>query len=416
MSIYSTSRVLVGFFTVTVAVVLYLCLRSDILIHWDSDRDVAIRTGSESTSDSERGIDWASGIHEGCVQEYVTINEEWDIFRETLIRYRNFHSAQLTLLLSQPSAPVRTLIWACEGVCSGLGARMRSLEASFLMAVLTDRVFGIYIGDINKPSMQYLEPNEIDWSLVYDTKQGMHKEADYIRDLRSKECDLSLFSLLVSNKSHLTFTLGMERPFEKCRSKHRDKFDEIGLKFGYDKSILFGIVHHYLFKYSPQLLTRTQEAMQSLGLQDKTYVALHMRTGFEGMDIQESPDGFGNSGKILHDRKQWKESMDCALGVADDKIGKNSPIFLATDSYDAKEWAAAQYGDRVRTVTNVTIVHVDKRESWTKEDDQFLGTWIDIVLLARAYVVVRSGSGFSVFASQLCMMPSHRIYNIRSCK
>ena len=41
----------------------------------------------------------------------------------------------------------------------------------------------------------------------------------------------------------------------------------------------------------------------------------------------------------------------------------------------------------------------------------FLGTWIDIVLLARAYVVVRSGSGFSVFASQLCMMPSDRIYN-----
>ena len=70
------------------------------------------------------------------------------------------------------------------------------------------------------------------------------------------------------------------------------------------------------------------------------------------------------------------------------------------------------YGDRVRTVTNITIVHVDKRKNWTTEDDQFLGTWIDIVLLARAYVVVvRSGSGFSVFASQLCMMPSDRIYN-----
>ena len=400
----SKRRVLVGFFTVTVAVVLYLRWHSDILIHGDV---VAMRT----SSDSESKVDFTSGIHEGCVQEYVTRDKEWDIFRKTLTRYRNLHIAQLTLLQSQPSAPVRTLTWACEGVCSGLGARMRSLEASFLMAVLTDRVFGIYIGDINKPSMQYLEPKEIDWSLVYDNKQGMHKEADYIREKRSKECDLSLFSLLVSNKLHLTFTVGMASALENCHSHLKDKFDEIGLKFGYDESSLTGIVYHYLFKYSPQLLTRTQEAMQSLGLQNKKYLAVHMRTGFEGMDIQESPKGIGRGGKIWQSQKHWKKSMDCALKVADDKIGVNSPIFLATDSYNAKEWTVAQYGDRVRTVTNITIVHVDKRKSWTTEDDQFLGTWIDIVLLARAYVVVRSGSGFSVFAGELCMMPSHRIYN-----
>ena len=98
-----------------------------------------------------------------------------------------------------------------------------------------------------------------------------------------------------------------------------------------------------------------------------------MRTGFEGMDIQESPKGIGRGGKIWQSQKHWKKSMDCALKVADDKTGVNSPLFLATDSYNAKEWTAAQYGDRVRTVTNITIVHVDKRKSWTTEDDQFFG-------------------------------------------
>ena len=135
----------------------------------------------------------------------------------------------------------------------------------------------------------------------------------------------------------------MASALENCHSHLKDTFDEIGLKFGYDESSLTGIVYHYLFKYSPQLLTRTQEALQSLGLRNKKYLALHMRTGFEGMDIQESPKGIGRGGKIWQSQKHWKKSMDCALKVADDKTGVNSPLFLATDSYNAKEWTVAKY-------------------------------------------------------------------------
>ena len=406
----TAKKALIILFTITVASVLYLYWRTNLLGNDETHWDMALRT---ATLCPKSEGDCVSGIHEGCVEEYVILDKEWDIFRKTLTRYKHFHSAQLALLQSQASAPIRTLVWACEAVCSGLGARTRTLEASFLLAVLTNRVFGIHISDINKPSMQYLEPNEIDWSSVSETRQGLHKEADYVRQKGSKECDWSFFSLLESNIAHLTVKVGISKVLENCRSQLKYKFNKIGLKFGNDESVHEerGIVYHYLFQYSPQLLIRTQEAMQSLGLQDRRYLAIHMRTGFEGMDIQELP-----SGKFLQGQEYWKKGMDCVLEVADDEIGVNSPIFLSTDSYKAKEWAAAQYGDRVRTVTNVTIVHVDKRKSWTEEDALFLGTWIDIVLLARSYGLVRSGSGFSAFAGELCMIPSHRIYSAFSCK
>ena len=43
---------------------------------------------------------------------------------------------------------------------------------------------------------------------------------------------------------------------------------------------------------------------------------MHMRTCFEGMDIQELP-----SGKFLQGQEYWKKGMDCVLEVADDEIG-----------------------------------------------------------------------------------------------
>ena len=188
---------------------------------------------------------------------------------------------------------------------------------------------------------------------------------------------------------------------------------EVALKSVEDKAVLNGILHNFLFKFSEPLITKAQEALSSLGLSNQRYLAIHLRTGFEGLSIQESP---GNTPKkILQEKKQWAVSMKCAISVADNYIKRGSPIFLATDSYNAKNWVLGQYGKRVKTVHNITIVHPDKRKSWTSADDEFLGLWIDMVLLARSFMMVRAASGFSTFSSELCFMTPNRIYRLPAC-
>ena len=150
-----------------------------------------------------------------------------------------------------------------------------------------------------------------------------------------------------------------------------------------------------------------------LGLNIHKYVAVHIRTGFVGSahleDIRWS--------KFVK-RKHWEQVLTCAVSMANTSVGSNSPIFLATDSKAVKDLAARMYGSRYKTL-NFTPVHLDRLDKHsgpkTAADRGILSTWVDFLLLAQSYVLVKAGSGdsntrsgFNIGASQLCGIPRDR--------
>lgn len=352
----------------------------------------------------------SSSLYKLC-PDSPKISNKWKSFYSVLRTYKQFHDTQILHMNNSISESCRTLVWTCEGVCSGMGARIRAMEQVFLLSVITNRVFGIYLDDLNRRMMDlYLEPNQIDWYSAFQSPTSSSHE--YIT-LKGSNCNSSLLSLLFSNKTYLTVSSQVGNLMHDCSYELKKHMLEIALKSADDKAVMNGILHNFLFKFSEPLMTKAKEALKSLGLSNQHYLAIHLRTGFEGLSIQESPSNTPK--KILQEKKQWAVSMKCALSVADSYIERGSPIFLATDSYNAKNWVLDQYGKRIRTVHNITIVHPDKKKSWTKADDQFLGLWIDMVLLARSFIMVRAASGFSTFSSELCFMTPNRIYHLPAC-
>ena len=339
------------------------------------------------------------------------IGKKWTSFSSVLLAYKQFHNAQILIMNNSTSDSCRTLVWTCEGVCSGMGARIRAMEQVFLLSVITNRVFGIYLDDLNRRMMDlYLEPNQIDWFSAF---QSATSKSDEHITIKGSSCNSSLLFLLFSNKMYVTISSQVGNLLHDCSHELKKHMQEVALKSAEDKAVLNGIMHNFLFKFSASLMTKATEALNSLGLSNQHYLAIHLRTGFEGLSIQETP---GNTPKkILQEKKQWAISIKCALSVADNYIKRGSPIFLATDSYNAKNWILDQYGKRIRTVHNITIVHPDKRKSWTSADNEFLGLWIDMVLLARSFMMVRTASGFSTFSSELCFMTPNRIYRLPAC-
>ena len=178
---------------------------------------------------------------------------------------------------------------------------------------------------------------------------------------------------------------------------------------------------------------------------NKPYLAIHIRTGFLGME-QDEGEHF-NSRKAFRNSTDWEKTVDCSIELADVLFGAEHPIYLATDSNLVKKLVVTEYGKRIK-MANLTLQHVAftmhkpgqaKRNEQQKHDysfpegsgdilsspmehgplvnvsgiDGYMATWIDFLLMARASALVHSISGFSVNAGQFCSTRSQ--YYVPNC-
>ena len=79
-----------------------------------------------------------------------------------------------------------------------------------------------------------------------------------------------------------------------------------------------------------------------------------------------------------------------------------------------------KYGGRFRSLDN-TLLHIDRMEKYPhdllqNETEGTLSMWVDLILLAEAFALVRTDSGFALAAGQLCSLPQHRTVNGLYCK
>ena len=161
------------------------------------------------------------------------------------------------------------------------------------------------------------------------------------------------------------------------------------------------ILFNYLFKFPTGLTTRVEEIKKSLGIDRQSYVAVHLRTGFEG-----SPQVDSLGTRLLFrnwkffDQSAWSCILAYSIQVADNFVGPNTPIYVATDSVMAKEWAKTKYGARVRTAA-LNPAHF----AHASEGQDGKSLWIDFHILGGAQIMIHGDSSYATNAAFLAPIP-----------
>ena len=92
--------------------------------------------------------------------------------------------------------------------------------------------------------------------------------------------------------------------------------------------IFSGELLHYLFVFDSRVVEKVNHIQQLLGISNKSYLAIHIRTGFLGME-QDERRCF-NSRKALRNSTDWEKTITCSIRLADHLFGPENPIYLAT--------------------------------------------------------------------------------------
>ena len=204
--------------------------------------------------------------------------------------------------------------------------------------------------------------------------------------------------------------------------------------------IFSGELLRYLFSFEKSVTDKVEQIQRQLGLLNIPYLAVHIRTGFFGMEHDEGTHF--NSRKAFRNYTSWEITIRCSIKLTNDLFGREYPIYLATDSNVLKKVAKSRFGQRVKTA-NLTLQHVALTKTKPKRIakkgllkpsthmnvterlkdametvsvgglDGYMATWVDFLLMARSSTLVHSISGFSVTAGQLCSI--ERQYLVPNC-
>ena len=367
-------------------------------------------------------------------------DKSWDTFALALESYRQFHKDKMEILNSgsrEAAAKVRTLTWSCQDpyICSGIADQYYRIEIILLLAMMSQRVLTLHWNPLNSKAMKYVEPNEIDWSF-FARDLGMQTGPTVQKFNKNSYQHYEHFAQILFSQAdlHITMNNRLPVPFSKTYSSCarigalRKGFQQLGVVDILKRhtgparketaSFFSGIILRYLFKFSQEALSEMAKLKTMLGLLEQPYLAIHLRTGFAGTSFEET----GNPYKIHKNTASWMASLKCSLKLAEEKLGPNAPVYLATDSYVAKRMAVSEFGHRIKAV-NMALQHLRITNSHDKAldstdglvdftGDRFMATWVDFLLLARARIIVRGDSGFSASAGYYCSFPFSRVYSL----
>jgi hypothetical protein len=369
--------------------------------------------------------------------------------------YIHFHHHQLHKLKSGDSS-IRTLTWSCNNPveCCGIGDQLYIIQQALVYAIISNRVLSLHWNPASYETMKYLKSNKIDWT-YFNRSQGMkdrHSRDQYrVGMMRTAEYYEPFYERLMSEDHvHLTVNHELQVPFIRGirMATESAAINETLAKFGITTlliedstrmplEVFSGELLRYLFFFDSRVVKKVDQIQQQLGISNNPYLALHIRTGFLGME-QDEGRRF-NSRKAFRNSTDWEKTISCSIRLANRLFGPENPIYLATDSNLVKKLALSKYGGQRIKMANLTLqhaaltnpaklpknegTHVHKVKPNTKFPeasgsghgnnrnmdmvrvsgvDGYMATWVDFLLMARASALVHSISGFSVTAGQFC--------------
>ena len=340
--------------------------------------------------------------------------------------YRVRHKSWKVALLRGEDT-IRTLTWTCYTLCGGIGDRVKGIATSLLLAALTDRLLLIGWSTPFDPKQQRLlfQPAAIDWDVDGSVMSAVQHPEDVhmmttsdvkwiAQALQGTVFNDSVQHVVVRTNVHYrTIFLGLpdldssalDVLYEK-RLNHQMLEELQGRRY----EMISGLLVRYLFHFSNTLLTRIGGMRKVLGLQNRPYVGVHLRTGFFGT-LNESPERYG----AFQHKKVWQQLLDCAIEKGEASLGSEVPVVMLTDSMAVKGWAINRYKERLLLTTKAAI-HFDKLEDSDATIDATLQAGAEMGILAYSSILfVSTTSGFSRVAREYCGIPENRVHNGLSC-
>ncbi len=364
--------------------------------------------------------DGRGGVLDKKYERFLKILEDYILYHQFLTK----------------SATSRTLVWYCASSehCGGLGDRMKGVVYSLLLAIFSRRRLVVYW-----EGEGYLKPHMLDWRdpKLYEVlrqRSFSDNRTTYLFQFHSvlngsntdiSESDMSYYQRIIgSNATNIILSTKLDP--SSLLDSHRNGGDPKWIKDGLrwsgllhlshsDLDEVAGLVFRYLFRIKDVVFEEVRAAQNVLGLAHSSpYLSLHIRTGFAGMDHVE----LVRDPKLMQSNEEWSAALKCGVTTADRLLGKDSIIFLATDSNLVKQMVASKYGERIRSLEN-TLVHLDKVHNFVvssgEEREGIMVMWVEFILLAQAGIQVRGDGGYSWMAGLLCGIDDSKTVHLDHC-
>ena len=235
-----------------------------------------------------------------------------------------------------------TLTWSCYNPieCCGIGDQLYIIQQALVYAIISNRVLSLHWNPASHETMKYLKPNRIDWT-YFNRSQGMkdrHSRHQYrVGMVRTVEYYEPFYKQLMSKDHiHLTVSHELQVPFIRGIRMATESvtINETLAKFGITMlliedstrmplEVFSGELLCYLFLFDSHVVEKVDDIQQQLGILNKPYLALHIRTGFLGME-QDEGRRF-NSRKAFRNSTDWEKTISCSIRLANRLFGPESP-------------------------------------------------------------------------------------------
>jgi hypothetical protein len=321
----------------------------------------------------------------------------------------------------------RYIVYECKDWCGGLGDRIKGIATTFMIALLTDRVF--LINWVHPaPITDILVPNAIDWEYQKDelpeglkyfnhpmmntyTMNTDFLNVNFEKYYLNEEAENSEDTIIVTKFNELL-------PLFHSPS-NRNKLQQLGL-WQMDEHAFLGCIVEYLFRPSTAVVSEMMQFYKKNAIQiDTPMIGIQARLG--GGTIEEDVTPMFKNQKwfelCAHNLTTRIESYQKQLQVDVNplQVQKNVPKFLVrwfitTDNDSFKENIKTKYQKRFLDLGR-QIRHIDHH----KDPKGQINTFVEELILQQCIELIVSRSGFGEVAADISRKKTNHFTQKREC-
>jgi hypothetical protein len=314
--------------------------------------------------------------------------------------YVKFHNQSLTDAHQSTRATDKNkyLIFTCHKSCSGTGNRQRAIMATFMVAMLTNRIFLI---DVTYPVRldSILQPHLVRWNWLPPHLNNLNTKQMKLRNKNPPVLDTP--SKFVAMDSQQVIRIEANSPINLERQWKTADVKRYLADFGLIRPFMVpGTIYKQIFwtLYRPtQMLTERAVALRKhLGVDTDgfKYIVVHVRTGGGGKGWKDD-DRFTTDkpDNLYANAKMVRNSM--RKGTIATGTNETFPIVVLSDEKAAKEKLYAKDPVVVR-YADTKIIHVDRSKGKDNDLDGSLAVWADMLVMAQSTCIVKGRGSFSM--------------------
>ena len=319
--------------------------------------------------------------------------ETFDVYKRELNKPAITRVKHLSddIVMPMPDCNRKLLFYGCSeetpGKCNGLGDRQRGIVSAFLLAILSNRTFGI---TSTRPCQlsNYLVPNEYNWSkCLHMVKSAKDKHVvDYMDNIGNLP-DLETLTRGYIWKENIVIVKTNVFLHERIK-QHPNAAERIPWIFRRSLKNVVKKIYHILFKLEASVRHNLKQYVKNITAQgSRLLVGVHIRTKFIAVaDIEfilKFLDRFSNKSTYA--------------------------VYIATDDNHLRKQAASMFENAFTLDVKCVTLHVNAP---TATCTSLFYAVLEQEILAMSDILIKTRSSYSFFASMIKESPGN-VYHFK---